>query len=637
MFASALVTGKKPPPMNTCPNLISGACALLASALMLWPLPGRPQTNTAPQAAQPELNASGSRLEGLVRRFTADREDVERFYNLAWSEGRFDRLSSLYREWQTKLAATDFDSLDNEGRLDYVLLRDKLVEELAHLDLDRRHLAQMEELLPFRKPLQRLAEDCRLSKPVNAAAAAAVVSAIPEEIKKLRARIEKEKPAPAVEPEKPKTEDSKNNSGDKKPKSDTPPLKVSAVVARRTAEAVGSILHALQEWFSFYDGSQPEFSWWLKKPHEETGKALEDYSKFLREEIAGLKGQDDDPLIGDPIGTEALESDLAAEYIPYTPDKLIAIADREFEWCEEQMKKASKDMGMGEDWHAALAKVKLDYAPPGGQDEWVAEMARQAIRFVREHDLVTVPPLCEETWRLTMSSPETQKTLPYAAYGGQNMMVAYAKEEMKNDDKLMAMRGNNRHFTRIVTAHELIPGHHLQLFTSERNQTHRSIFRTPFLLEGWALYWELKLWDLGYAQSPEDRIGMLFWRMHRCARIIVSLRFHEGRMTPAEMVDFLVKRVGHERLGATSEVRRYIGGGYGPLYQCSYMLGGLQLRALHHELVVASRQMTERQFNDAVLTRNAIPVELIRASLLRTPLTRDSRPAWRFADAAPAR
>ena len=147
-----------------------------------------------------------------------------------------------------------------------------------------------------------------------------------------------------------------------------------------------------------------------------------------------------------------------------------------------------------------------------------------------------------------MTSPERQKFMPYAAYGGQQMTVAYASESMKHDDKLMAMRGNNRHFTRIVTAHELIPGHHLERYQSNRHRTYRGLFSTPFFVEGWGLYWELRLWDLKFAKSPEDRIGMLFWRMNRSARIIVSFRFHLGTMTPAEMVDFLVERVGQREV-----------------------------------------------------------------------------------------
>ncbi len=288
------------------------------------------------------------------------------------------------------------------------------------------------------------------------------------------------------------------------------------------------------------------------------------------------------------------------------------------------MRKAAREMGCSEDWKAALTKVKASFVPPGNQDDYVAQQAREATRFVKEHNLITVPPLCEETWRLTMTSPESQKTMPYAAYAGQSMTVAYASESMKHDDKLMAMRGNNRHFTRIVTAHELIPGHHLERYQASRYRSYRRLFSTPFFVEGWGLYWELRLWDLGYGKTPEDRIGMLFWRMNRAARIVVSLRFHLGTMSPAEMVNFLVERVGNEKFGATSEVRRYLQ--YSPLYQSAYMLGGLQLYALQKE-AVGSGRMSEKEFHDAVLHGHAMPVEMVRAELLNLPLSRDFKPA----------
>ena len=59
------------------------------------------------------------------------------------------------------------------------------------------------------------------------------------------------------------------------------------------------------------------------------------------------------------------------------------------------------------------------------------------------------------------------------------------------------------------------------------------------------------------------------------------------------------------------------------------MLGGLQIRALHGELV-DSGKMTHRQFHDAILKENAIPIELIRASLTGQPLSRDHAPQWQF-------
>ena len=580
-------------------------------------------------------------LEDFIRVWEMDRGGLERFYDLPWSTARFDRLEQLFIEWQAKLGTIDFEALAQPGRIDYLLMRNKLKSELARLALARHRLAQMEELMPFRQPLQELERARWRMEPVNSQTNASTVSAITEAVKKIRKRVEKgkkekeDKKKPGGDSQK-ETDQNDSDSKDKgtAKSEEVKALKVLAPLAKRTAAAVSELRGTLKTWFTFYDGYQPDFSWWVKKPYDEAASALEDYAKYLREEIAGLKGKDEDPLIGDPVGSEGLADDLAAEMIPYSAEELINIGEKEFAWCQARMKEAAKEMGFGEDWKAALAKVKADFVPPGKQDELVVEEARRAITFIKERDLITVPALCEETWRLTMISPEGQKTMPYAAYSGQNMMVAYAKEEMKHEDKLMSMRGNNRHFTHITTPHELIPGHHLQHFVASRNHPYRSLFSTPFLVEGWSLYWEMLLWDQAYGQSPEDRVGMLFWRMHRAARIIVSLKFHLGKMTPAEMVSFLVDRVGHEKMGATSEVRRFIAGDYSPLYQCAYMIGGLQLRALHQEVVGAGR-MTERQFHDAVLTYNAIPIEFIRAGLLTTPLAPDTQPNWKFAGEKP--
>ena len=99
-------------------------------------------------------------------------------------------------------------------------------------------------------------------------------------------------------------------------------------------------------------------------------------------------------------------------------------------------------------------------------------------------------------------------------------------------------------------------------------------------------------------------------------------------MSPQECIDFLVERVGHERDNATAEVRRSFAGGYGALYQAAYMLGGLQIRALHKELV-DSGKMTVRAFHDAILQENRIPIEMVRASLSKQELTRDYAPGWK--------
>ncbi|MFQ5654063.1 MAG: DUF885 domain-containing protein [Planctomycetota bacterium] len=556
----------------------------------------------------------GEEMANLLRRYQTDRSDLQRFYNIRLSGQRSERLQRFSREWLDRLQGIAFDNLDADSRIDYLLLRNHLEGELRGLThaLERRE--EILPLLPFASTIIDLEESRWRTLSIDSREVAERLAKLAEAIDGLREAEAKRLKKTDEDAEAP----------------------IKPTVARRAARSLSRLRSTLREWFQNQDGYQPEFSWWVKSPYEEAGKALERYADFLMKKVAGIKGEDDDPLIGDPIGREALIDALTEEMIPYGPEEMLEIARREFAWCEERMLEASRELGLGEDWRAALEQVKELHQPPGKQVELVARQAREAIAFLDERDLVTIPELCRDTWRFSMISERGQKTLPFAAYGGQRMMVAYPTQGMTHESKRMSMRGNNIHFSRIVTPHELVPGHHLQRFVAARHNTHRSAFGTPFLVEGWALYWELLLWKLGYPRGPEDRIGMLFWRMHRCARIIVSLKFHLAEMTPDEMIDFLVDRVGHERDGATSEVRRYIGGGYGPLYQCAYMVGGLQLMALRGELVESGR-MTDRQFHDAVLREGSIPIELIRARLLGIALERDHSTGWKFAGEVPPR
>jgi uncharacterized protein (DUF885 family) len=571
------------------------------------------QPDAAPPAApQPAAVA----MPDLFRRYQSDESYVSRFYRVPWSQVRMDRLGRFYDEWLAQLEATDYEPLGPSDRIDWHLLRTNVQWQQSDLSLQRARAGEMAPLMPFAAELQNLEQARRRMELADPQQSATLLDTVAEQVKAIRKRVEDGR----------KDEDKRSEDA----------LTVSPVVAQRGAGALDELAEMLERWGEHHEEFIPEFAWWTRRPRESVQKELRDLAKYLREEVAGLKGKDEDPLVGDPIGREAILADIKGEMLAYSPEELIAIGERELAWCEEQMKLAAAQVGFPDDWRTALAKVKDAHVPPGQQAAFVRDEGRAAIKFLKDRDLLTIPPLCEEAWRLEMHSVETQRTLPFAVYGGQYMGVSYAAESHGHADKLMAMRGNNRHFTHIVTPHELIPGHHLQGFFADRERQYRRIFSTPFLVEGWALYWEFRLWELGWAgatgqDEAMDRIGMLFWRMHRAARIIVSLRFHLGTMTPAEMIEFLVERVGHERSGATAEVRRYIGGGYSPLYQCAYMLGGIQLRALHRELVENGR-MSDKEFNDAVMRENSMPIELIRAALKGESLPRDWTPAWRIAE-----
>lgn len=552
-------------------------------------------------------------LPALIREYAADQSDVSNYFNLPGAPIRFEQLGTLYSNWLVRLDAVNFEQLTQSGKVDFLLLKNDLESSQDALALEQQRWTELNPILSFRDIIYLLEQARWQGTPVDGQATATQVSELARTLKQLKERVEQGLKTNIVATA----------------ATNLPPLTVSPALAQRAAAYTDQLRGILKQWFAFHNGYQPNFSWWLKTPYEEADKQLESYAKLLKEEVAGLKGKDDDPLVGQPIGAEELAKAIRHEILPYDAETLLQIGVRERAWCEVELKKAARKMGFGEDWKAALTKVKADFVEPGQQDALISQTAREAIAFVKARQLITIPPLCEDTWHLTMMTPETMKTIPYAAYNNQSMMVAYARDDMNQEDKLMTMRGNNRHFVHTVTPHELIPGHHLQRFQAMRHNQTRAYFSTPFYVEGWALYWERRLWDLGWAQTPEDQIGMLFWRLNRAARIEVSLKFHLGKMTPKEMVDFLVTHVGHERLGATSEVRRYISEGYSPLYQAAYMLGGLQFEALRKELVEGGK-MSEQEFNDAVLARNAIPIEWVRAELLNLPLTRQIKSTWKF-------
>jgi hypothetical protein len=455
-------------------------------------------------------------------------------------------------------------------------------------------------------------------------------------------------------------------------------------VALEAVALVEGLANTFRSWYGFYDGYDPLFAWWTQEPYKAADEALRGYVQVLRERLgvqSTAPGDDAEPavtrggvrrdessspsptqspsssppssraqvstgsstragardreggkdIVGNPIGREELMDELAHEMIDYTPEDLIRLAETELAWCESEMKAAARAMGCGDDWRAALERVKSRYVEPGQQPRLIHDLAIEAIEYLDAHELVTVPALCREMWRITMMSPARQLVNPFFVASGETISVSFPTSSMPHEAKLMSLRGNNIHFVRATVFHELIPGHHLQSFMSARHNTYRNLFSTPFSVEGWALYWEILLWDRQFARSPEDKIGMLFWRMHRSARIVFSLKFHLGEMSPQECIDYLVNSLGHERDNATAEVRRSFNGTYSPLYQAAYLLGGLQFRALHREQVESGR-MTDRAFHDAILKMNRIPVAMVRALLTEQDLTRDTLPSWKFYD-----
>jgi len=543
----------------------------------------------------------GSELRPLIDLYISDRGILQRQYAVTDSPIRRERMRKFFVEWQGRLSKTDFAKLSMDAQVDYLLLVSDLRSSLQKLDVDAKRQAEIETLAPFAPKIVALEDARRHIDKFEPKAAATALTAlrkqIDEQARKIQQVIAQKGQLPAK------------------------------TLANDAAVSIEDNRKTLGTWFRFYNGYDPLFTWWNAEPYKSVDASLKAYAALLREKVAGVKPNDETAIVGSPIGREALRVELEREWIPYTPEEMVAIADKEMEWCRKEMVRAAKEMGF-DNWRDALEKVKEMHVEPGKQPELIKQLAEEAIEYMEKHDLVTVPALAKETYRMSMMTPARQLVAPFFLVG-ETILVSYPTEEMSHEAKLMSMRGNNIYFSRATVFHELIPGHHLQGFMNSRYREYRRPFGTPFASEGGALYWELLLWDLGFTKTPEQRVGALFWRMHRSARIKFSLSFHLGKMTPEQCIDLLVEQVGHERSTAEGEVRRSFGGAYSPLYQCAYLIGGLQIRQLHRDLV-GTGKMTNRDFHDAILQQNRIPIELMRAALTNQKLTPETKSTWRF-------
>jgi hypothetical protein len=576
-----------------------------------------PQPATAQgKAGQAAIYEQASEISGLVIQHNQDIGAIKDFYSpyrlrpkVEWQDKAYvlntpeerQRLTEVHNDYLNKLKQLDFDNMSIYGKVDYILLKKDIDSDLGALKKEEEEYNKITKYIPFADEIYLLEKKRRRGIFLDGQAIALQLNGLNKQVKDAITAFRK------------------TESLDKP-------------IATEGKNAVIGLQERLKNVYDFYMGYDPMFTWWVPQPYKLLDSSLVTYAKLIdsKGKLITTQKPDSSGIKGVPIGHNELVRQLKAEMISYTPEELIALANKEFAWCDKEMLKASNEMGYGNNWRAALEKVKMSYVPAGHQPELILKLYNDAISFIKERDMITIPPLAEETWGMIMMTPERQLVNPFFT-GGKEISISYPTNTMQEDDKLMSMRGNNPYFSRGTVQHELIPGHNLQYFMNSRYKPYRREFDTPFAVEGWSLYWELLLYDKGFAKTPEERIGMLFWRMHRCARIIFSLNYHLGNWTPQQCVDFLVDRVGHEKANAEGEVRRSFEGGYSPLYQIAYLVGGLELWGLKKELV-DSGKMTFKQYHDAVMKENQIPIEMIRATLTNQPLTRDYSTNWKFYD-----
>ncbi|MEH6407273.1 MAG: DUF885 domain-containing protein [Leeuwenhoekiella sp.] len=164
-----------------------------------------------------------------------------------------------------------------------------------------------------------------------------------------------------------------------------------------------------------------------------------------------------------------------------------------------------------------------------------------------------------------------------------------------------------------LTAHEAVPGHHLQISLNQELGDSLPDFRKNFYLsaygEGWGLYSEYLADEMGIYTTPYEKFGQLTYEMWRACRLVVDTGIHAFGWTRDQVINYMSKNTALSIHEINTETDRYIGW---PGQAISYKIGELKIRELRK---LAEEKLGEkfdiREFHEVVLGQGTVTLPIL--------------------------
>ena len=169
-----------------------------------------------------------------------------------------------------------------------------------------------------------------------------------------------------------------------------------------------------------------------------------------------------------------------------------------------------------------------------------------------------------------------------------------------------------------LTAHEAVPGHHLQM--SLNNELPKTIprFRRNLYLsafgEGWGLYSEYLVQEMGIYTTLYEKFGQLTYEMWRACRLVVDTGVHALGWTRQEMIDYMASNTALSMHEVTTETDRYISW---PGQALSYKMGEIKIREMRKKAEAdLGDKFNIREFHEVILGEGTVTLSILENRVL---------------------
>lgn len=177
-----------------------------------------------------------------------------------------------------------------------------------------------------------------------------------------------------------------------------------------------------------------------------------------------------------------------------------------------------------------------------------------------------------------------------------------------------------------LTAHEAVPGHHLQGSLNQELPKTIPAFRRNLYLsaygEGWGLYSEILADEMGIYTTPYEKFGKLTYEMWRACRLVVDTGVHAMGWTRQQVIDYMAANTALSIHEITTETDRYISW---PAQALSYKIGEIKIRELRKKAEKAlGEKFNIRDFHEVILEEGTVTLSILESRILNYIETKEN-------------